>query len=276
MGQLRGIDGLFLHVYLSVYKYKPRDLALSARQCIRNSEVVKVIKEAYRNYQNSGQNIEDFFGIQVLNFEANKYGRPYIAKNHIISRKPIVICSYKDKGTSVYTYGVPVSELRINQPIRMSLRHIFAIYGILTQFDDSTVQGMFRLEDMHSINIHLYELDDNDRGYLHSGLPGTRECYDRDVYIGKRGENYYWIGKNLINRRYVCTKLPGKCTYQTYHPGDMAKHEKDCTDQTTITATQVNELYLVSRSKTIPRKFMAKQKILCWHWYNVDIYHAHS
>ena len=79
MVQLRGIDGLFLHVYLSVYNFKPRDLSLSARGCIRNSEVVRVIKEAYRNYQTSGQDIENYFDNQIVYFEANKYGRPYIS-----------------------------------------------------------------------------------------------------------------------------------------------------------------------------------------------------
>ena len=240
MVQLRGIDGLFLHVYLSVYKYKPRDLALSARECIRNSEVVRIIKEEYRNYRNSGQNIEDYFNIQILTFQASKYGQSYIAQSDNVTRKPVIVCNVREGGRLKYSYGIPISNLKINRPIKMSLRHIFAIYGILSAFDDSDVQGMFRLEDMHSINIHLYELDDEDRGYLHSGLPGTRECYNRDVYIGKRGENYYWIGKNLVKRRWVCTKLPGKCTYYTYKPGDIEKHESNCTDQTKITATQVN------------------------------------
>ena len=240
MVQLRGIDGLFLHVYLSVYKYKPRDLALSARECIRNSEVIRTIKEAYRNYQNSGQNIEDYFGREILHFQTTTYNRPYIATTDSVTRSPVVICSVRKQGKITYSFGVPVSELKINTPIRMSLRHIFAIYGILSAFDESNVQGMFRLEDMHSINIHLYELDDENRGYMHSGLPGTRGCYNRDVYIGKRGDNFYWIGKNLIKRRWVCTKLPGKCTYQTYNPGDLAKHLPKCTDQTKITATQVS------------------------------------
>ena len=239
MVQLRGIDGLFLHVYLSVYNYKPRDLSLSVRGCIRNSEVVRIIKEAYRNYQSSGQDIEDFFNIQIVHFEANKCGRPYIANCEMVSRKPTIVCSYIDKGKIIYSHGVPVSDLKINKPIKMSLKHIFAIYGILTAFDDSNVQGMFRLEDIHSINIHLYELDDEDRGYMHSGLPGTRECYNRDVYIGKRGENYYWIDKNLVKRRWICTKLPRKCTYYTYKYHNWVRHEATCTDQTKITATQV-------------------------------------
>ena len=240
MVQLRGIDGLFLHVYLSVYKYKPRDLGLSARECIRNSDVVRVIKEAYRNYQSSGQNIEDFFDIQVVNFESTKYGRPYIANCVTVSRSPAIICYVKEQRKLKYTFGVPLSELKINKPIKMSLKHIFAIYGILTQFDDTNVQGMFRLEDLHSINIHLYELDDEDRGYLHSGLPGTRECYNRDVYIGKRGDNYFWITKNLVKKRWICTKLPRKCTYYTYKYHNWVRHEATCTDQTKITATQVN------------------------------------
>ena len=185
MVQLRGIDGLFLHVYLSVFNYKPRDLGLSARECIRNSEVIRVIKEAYRDYQSSGQNIEDYFNIQIVNFESTKHGRPFIANCEIVTRSPIIICYVNKQRKLNYTYGVPLSELKINKPIKMSLRHIFAIYGILTAFDDTNVQGMFRLEDMHSINIHLYELDDEDRGYMHSGLPGTRECYSRNVYIGK-------------------------------------------------------------------------------------------
>ena len=239
MVQLRGIDGLFLHVYLSVYNYKPRDLSLSVRGCIRNSEVVRIIKDAYRNYQDSGQNIEDFFNIQIVHFEANKCGRPYIATCDMVSRKPTILCSYIDKGKTIYNHGVPVSELKINKPIKMSLKHIFAIYGILTAFDDSNVQGMFRLEDIHSINIHLYELDDEDRAYMHSGLPGTRECYNRDVYIGKRGQDYFWITKNLAKKRFRCTKLPGKCIYFTYDESNLNRHMATCTDQTTITATQV-------------------------------------
>ena len=197
MVQLRGIDGLFLHVYLAVYRYKPRDLALSVRGCIRNTDVVRVIKEAYRNYQSSGQDIEDHFGIQIVNFEASRNDRPYISTIDTISRQPAIICSYKDKGKLIYSHGISLSELKVSKPIKMSLKHLFSIYGILTQFDDTNVQGMFRLEDIHSINIHLYELDDEDRGYLHSGLPGTRECYNRDVYIGKRGQDYFWITKNF-------------------------------------------------------------------------------
>ena len=239
MVQLRGIDGLFLHVYLAVYNYKPRDLALSVRGCIRNSDVVRIIKEAYRNYQQSGLDIEDFFDIQIVKFEANKCGRPYLATSESITRKPTVICSYQDKGKKVYSHGVPLSELKINKPIKMSLKHIFSIFGILTAFDDSNVQGMFRLEDMHSINIHLYELDDEDKGYLHSGLPGTRECYNRNVYIGKRGQDYFWITKNLAKKRFRCTKLPGKCIYFTYDESNLNRHMATCTDQTTITATQV-------------------------------------
>ena len=240
MVQLRGIDGLFLHVYLSVYKYKPRDLGLSARECIRNSEAIRVIKEAYRNYQNSGQNIEDFFNIQVVNFEASGRDRSYIATCESVTRSPIIVCSVVKKEIINYKFGLPLSDLKIKKPIKMSLKHIFSIYGILTAFDDTNVQGMFRLEDMHSINIHLYELDDEDRGYMHSGLPGTRECYNRDVYIGKRGENYYWIGKNLVKKRWICSKLPRKCTYFTYVYANLVRHEATCTDQTKITATQVD------------------------------------
>ena len=240
MVQLRGIDGLFLHVYLSIYNYKPRDLGLSARECIRNSEAIKVIKEAYRNYQNSGQNIEDFFNIQVVNFEASGRDRSYIATCESVTRSPIIICSVVKKEITNYKFGLPLSDLKIKKPIKMSLKHIFSIYGILTAFDDTNVQGMFRLEDMHSINIHLYELDDEDRGYMHSGLPGTRECYNRNVYIGKRGENYYWIGKNLVKKRWICTKLPRKCTYYTYKYHNWVRHEATCTDQTKITATQVH------------------------------------
>ena len=239
MVQLRGIDGLFLHVYLSIFKYKPRDLSLSVRGCIRNSEVVRVIKEAYRNFENSGQNIEDYFNIQIINFEAPRYNRSYIANCENVSRRPVIICSTKDRQKMVYKYGIPLTELKINKPIKMSLKHIFSIYGILTAFDDTNVQGMFRLEDIHSINIHLYQLDDDDRGYMHSGLPGTRECYNRDVYIGKRGQNYYWIGKNLVKKRFICTKLPGKCIYFTYDQSDLYRHMATCTDQTKITASQV-------------------------------------
>ena len=239
MVQLRGIDGLFLHVYLSIYNYKPRDLGLSARECIRNSEAIRVIKEAYRNYQNSGQNVEDFFNIQIIKFQAPRYDRSYIATCDNVTRHPIVVCCVNEKRKFKYTYGVPLSELKINKPIKMSLKHIFSIYGILTAFDDSNVQGMFRLEDMHSINIHLYELDDEDRGYMHSGLPGTRDCYNRDVYIGKRGEDYFWITKNLVKKRWRCTRLPGKCIYYTYDQSDLNRHMATCTDQTKITASQV-------------------------------------
>ena len=170
MARLRGIDGLFLHCYLSVYRVKPRDLDLSQRGMIRNTETTRVIKESFRNYTNSGQNIEDYFDGQILHFQAPRLNRAYIANSDNVTRSPIIISSVKKGAGVCYSYGIPLSDLKINKPIKMSLKHIFAIYGITTAFDTSTNQGMFILEDMHSVNIHLYELNENDRGVFHSCL----------------------------------------------------------------------------------------------------------
>ena len=98
---------------------------------------------------------------------------------------------------------------------------------------------MYVLEDLHGVNIHLYELDENGKGYKTSRTPGSRAMYNKNIYIGKRDGNYYWITKNLTKKRYYCTKLPTKCVYYTEDLGNWIRHEATCTDETKITATQV-------------------------------------
>ena len=139
MVRLRDVDGLFLHVYLSVYRLLPRDLQLSQRGVIRNSDTARVIREAYRTYTESGQNLEDYFDIQIINFQASHHNRPYTTSCGDVTRPPVIVYSVRNEARSTvhYNHGKSPYDLKLNQPIKMSLKHIFTVFGILTTFRSS-------------------------------------------------------------------------------------------------------------------------------------------
>ena len=240
MVSLRGVDSLFLHAYIAKHKLKPRDLNLSERSYIRNMDQIRLIQQSYRQFKSSQKTVEDYFSTQIMHFEASRANRPYTTDVTEVTRSPTIIFSIKNGQNRIeYRIGVPFDEIKLTSPIKMSLVNIFAIYGITDQFNTEDLEGMFELEDRHRINIHLYLLDENMRGYRNSRVPGTRAIYHTDIYIGMRDNQFYWIQKNLTSRLYYCSKLPGKCCYGTNNPSHLTRHESTCTDQTKITANQV-------------------------------------
>ena len=243
---LRGIDSLFLHAYIAKHKLKPCDLNLTDRGHIKNMGQIKSIKQSFRQYQQSSraitkEGVQDFFDGEIIYFEASRIDRPFCTTTVEVSRPPIVIFATKKSQERLKTYqiGIPFEKIKLTSPIKMSLVDIFAIHGITDDFDTEVLEGMFELEDRHRINIHLYLLDENMKGYRNSRVPGTRAIYHTDIYIGMRNNQFYWIKKNLTSRIYYCSKLPGKCCYGTNDLSHLTRHESTCTDQTKITANQV-------------------------------------
>ena len=249
MVSLRGVDGLFLAVYIAKHQLKPRDLNLSERSFIRNFDIIHQIKQSYRSFQTSGMSIEDFFNTQVVSFEASHENRSFLTNTVEVIRSPSMVFKInKGRNRSNYTIGVPFDKIKLNTPIKMSLNHIFAIHGITDDFDSDHLEGMFELEDRHHINIHLYLLNDNMRGYRNSRIPGTRAIYHKDIYIGMRDNQFYWIKKNLTTKRYYCAKpgMLGKCCYWSTNPDNTRRHEVECSDQTKIRADQVKSWILLN------------------------------
>ena len=242
MVSLRGVDSLFLHVYIAKHQLKPRDLNLSERSFIRNLDIIQQIKQSYRSFQTSEMSIEDFFNTQIVTFEASHENRSYSTNTLEVTRSPSIVFKInKSRSQHTFTIGVPFDKIKLNTPIKMSLNHIFAIHGITDDFDTDNLEGMFELEDRHRINIHLYHLNDDMRGYRNSRIPGTRAIHHKDIYIGMRDNEYYWIKKNLTTKRYYCAKpgMLGKCCYWSINPDNTRRHEVVCTDQTKIRAEQV-------------------------------------
>ena len=68
----------------------------------------------------------------------------------------------------------------------------------------------------------------------------TTGLVDGDLIIGKNGPVYYWIpDKNIIQKRYYCTKYPGKCHMFFIKKCNLDDHMIGCTDHTTIISKQV-------------------------------------
>ena len=262
---LRGIDNLFLHAYIAKHKLKPRDLNLSQRSYIRNIDQIRLIQQSYRQFIASEKNVEDFFDTQIIKFESSHENRPFTTNTIEVTRSPILLFEMnKNRNRSYYQIGVPMDKIKLTTPIKMSLVNIFEIYGIIDEFNTEDLEGMFVLEDRHRINIHLYLLDENMKGYRNSRVPGTRAIYNTDIYIGMRDDQFYWIQKNLTSRLYYCSRLPGKCCYGTNDLSNLTRHESTCTDQTRITASQVDNLDpLLTNVEFLTitlRKYMAKKK----------------
>ena len=242
MVSLRGVESLFLHAYIAKNKLKPCDLNLSERGCIRNFSLIPKIHESYRQFLSSRQSVGDFFESQIVHFQASNNNNPFSTETVEVIQDPLILFSRR-KGSSqvIYQTGISFDKVRLTTPIKMSLPHIFAIHGITDVFDTNNLEAMFELEDKHRINIHLYHLNDEMKGYRNSRIPGTRAIYHKDIYIGMRDNEFYWIKKNLTTKRYYCAKpdMIGKCCYWSTIKKNTERHEINCTDQTKIRADQV-------------------------------------
>ena len=242
MVSLRGIESLFLHAYIAKNKLKPCDLNLSERGFIRNFNLIPKIHQSYRQFKSSRQSVGDFFESQVIHFQSSRAGQSYSTNTVEVARDPLVLFALKKSANQIlYQTGVPFEKIKLTSPIKMSLPHIFAIHGITDDFDSDNLEAMFELEDKHRINIHLYHLNDEMKGYRNSRIPGTRAIYHKDIYIGMRDNEFYWIKKNLTTKRYYCAKpdMIGKCCYWSTIKKNTERHEINCTDQTKIRADQV-------------------------------------
>ena len=129
MVQLRPVDPRFLHCYLIKHKLKPRDLELSQRLCIRNSEIAKRIKNLYADFKRSNLDLEQFFDCQIVEFISNRQNQGFWTNCEEITRDPILLCFYKNNPPR-YKFGIGLEQLHLTRAIKMSLSHLLALYKI--------------------------------------------------------------------------------------------------------------------------------------------------
>ena len=244
MVKLNGIDSKFLHCFLYKSRLRPIDLDLSTRGCIRNPDVIDRIRRAHRAFGVSGKTLENFFDSQIVEFKSYRINRPYTTDCEAIARSPIVLC-FMDKGRGLeYKYGTRTTDLKIVKPIQVSLSYLFAMYGISDTPESLDPNHLASFEEKYGLNIHLHELRDDGRGHKSGSLPPPNDIGHTNIYIGLKDGLFYWLGKQLCSKNYFCTKLPGKCSYQTSHYSNYQAHIAACTDKTIVKADQVKYGYL--------------------------------
>ena len=241
MVKLNGIDPKFLHCFLYKSRVRPIDLDLSTRGCIRNPNVIERIRRAHRSFLVSGKTLENFFDSQIVEFKSYRINQPYTTECEVITRPPIVLCClHKGRIRGMeYQYGITTTELKIVNPIQVSLAYLFAMYGIFDTPESLDPNHLASFEEKYGLNIHLHELRDDGRGHKSGSLPPPNDGGHTNIYIGLKDGLFYWLGKQLCSRKYFCTRLPGKCSYQTPHHNQFAAHMAVCTDKTIVKADQV-------------------------------------
>ena len=238
MVQLRPVDPRFLHCYLIKHGLKPRDLDLSQRQCIRNTEIAKRIKNSYTDFKKSNLDLEQFFDCQIVEFMSNRQNQDFWTNCEEITHNPIFLCFFNNNPPR-YKFGIGLERMNLTRPIKMSLSRLLAIYKIDEVFRSHDFDEIALFENRFNVNLHFYHLDDSGQGKKANDLPPPNDSGRYDIYIGLRDGDYYWTSKSLCMSTYYCSQNPGQCTYQTDQHCNLTRHMSSCQTGTSVTAKQV-------------------------------------
>ena len=119
-----------------------------------------------------------------------------------------------------------LADLRSRNPIKMDIKDIFTMYGIIYQ--------KFDINDPPNF-LEIYEMDKN-KAIQDQSLPGM-SSQSKKIMVALKDGCWYWIpNKEQIKIIYRCKQLPGKCLYHTTEQTNYNDHIKTCTDQTKITS----------------------------------------
>ena len=249
-----GVDSLFLHTWLKVHNFQDDQLDLRTKKIrtnvtyqITNETILSLLETDFQDFQSRKCSEENYFDIDILFFKENGQQIYKQVKRSPITR-PVIILTQNKKNKFT---DINLSDLKSDGPIEMPLKSVFSIYGI-----DESVEiipnhqfDVHEFEEKHKICIDLYKKNGN-MCQLDYDMPGFRyPRWEPKHRIKIAVDNleipflprFYWIPSDqLISKEYFCTKMPGVCGYSTFKLDHLQRHEKTCSDETTIESKQVN------------------------------------
>ena len=189
---------------------------------IGNNDLISFIQFHYNYFLETNQTMEQYFEREILEVRvSNNSGLLHVNE---IKSMPLILA--KDDKNGHYLYG-PFS-VRSKHPIRMELNLILE-YHNFKKIDSLEFYQAAKGISVVKVRDNCAFMDGETTGLV-----------DGDLIIGKSGDMYYWIpDPSIIEKRYYCTKFPGKCSMFFAKKVNLERHEKTCTDHTVIKSKQV-------------------------------------
>ena len=224
---------IFLHSWLNYHEYTLSSLEpflkkLGHIYVINDPLIVNPIKESYLQYLQCGKLLEDFFDRQIIICRGyNK--KLFKIKVDRIERIPIFLYQTTQKNT--FLFGPTQSNLTSTNAIPCDLKIIMGFYGI-----SKWPKDLRDFEPECGRTVSVYKVL---KGKAYYDIESVNEL--ADIPIGKFKKQFYLIpNPKLVKGRFFCQKYPDQCHYNSPRMDNRDKHEKNCSDDSIISAKQVN------------------------------------
>ena len=171
----------------------------------------------------SSKSLQQYFNRVIVAAQESQNSKIIYITDKEISGCPVFFVENKKKNL-ISRWNL--KDLRSRNPIKMDIKDIFTMYGIIYQ--------KFDINDPPNF-LEIYEMDKN-KAIIDQSLPG-KSSQSKKIRVALKDECWYWIpNKEQIIKIYRCKQLPGKCLYHTTEQTNYNDHIRTCTDQTKITA----------------------------------------
>ena len=225
---LDGISDLFLHCFLHYHRLNWANLSIirkGKRNFIGNEVLIDNIKIHFARFQSLGVELGTYFNRQIVLVTRQGQTDRCLINDTEFTNIPLFIIKAKNNGERL-VYGEP--QIYSKAPIKMPLDKLCQFMQV--SFTNLSFEDCPRDVDMFKV--------ENDVCFTDYESPGTSKNHK---LIGYDGTNVYWIPtRDIIKKRFFCTKNPGRCGVYFDQIGHLRDHEAICTVDTKITSKQVN------------------------------------
>ena len=225
-----GIDDDFLFVFLRYYNLSLDILNLYKRgnqNFIGNQDLIVFLEFQYDHFKQSHLELEKYFDREIVKVTRKGVSDECFLAKTKLENIPIFII--RDSSYTKLLHGEP--KIYSRKPVQMPLEK-------LCQF--LNLEPPLTFEECPR-NVDMYKVDQN-IVFSDYETPGTS---DNAIMIGFDGENHYWIPtRNIIKKRFFCTKFPGQCGVFFYKQHQQLEHEAICRTEPKIISEQVCYMYI--------------------------------
>ena len=222
---LDGIPDLFLHCFLHYHRLSWADLSIIRKgnfNFIGNEALITNIKFHYTRFKNLGIELSTYLNRQIVLVTRQGQTNRCLIRETEFTNFPLFIIKYRNR----FLYGEP--QIYSKTPIKMPLDKLCQLIQI--PFTNLTFEDCPR-------NVDMFKVENNVCFSDHES-PGTSK---NDKLIGYDGTNVYWVPtRDIIKKRYICTRNPGRCSVYFDQKSNLDDHEAICTVDTKISSKQVN------------------------------------
>ena len=222
---------IFLHSWLNLNGHSLDHLEtkkLGKRFKLTNSQLLNSLEADYAEFLRSRKSLEDFFDRQIIICRGDK--KLFKIKVDKIYKIPIFI--FQTTKNNTFLFGPDMTNLTSTNAIPCDLKIIMGFFGI-----SKWPKNLSNFEPECGRSVSVYKVL---KGKAYYDIESVSEI--ADIPLGLSKKQYYFIpNPKLIKGRYFCQKYPGHCLYNTQKVGNRDRHEKICSDDSIVSAKQVEK-----------------------------------